>query len=83
MCGGVWGGVLVVVCVWRWGGERGVEMGEVRTNEGIKEGTRCMEGSGMFSGGKGGCVNDNDVWVQRHCSVGRLMCAQLPLDSQV
>ena len=27
-------------------------------------------------------VRDRDAWQQR-CSVGRMMCAQLPLDSQV
>jgi hypothetical protein len=28
-------------------------------------------------------VHDDDAWVQRRCSAGRTMCAQLPLDSQV
>jgi hypothetical protein len=28
-------------------------------------------------------VHDYDAWVQRRCSVGRMMCAQLPLDSLV
>jgi hypothetical protein len=28
-------------------------------------------------------IHDDDAWLQRHCSVGRLLHTQLPLDSQV
>ena len=30
-----------------------------------------------------GRVHDIDAWVQQRCSVVRVMCAQLPLDSQM
>jgi hypothetical protein len=28
-------------------------------------------------------IHDGDVWVQRRCSAGRVLCTQLPPDSQV
>ena len=43
----------------------------------------CLLCRGLFSCGPAVRVHDNDAWVQRCCSVGRMMCAQLPLDSQV
>ena len=43
----------------------------------------CLLCRGLFSCDLTVFVHDNDAWVQRCCSVGRMMCAQLPLDSQV
>ena len=43
----------------------------------------CLLCRGLFSCGPAVRVHDNDAWVQRRCSVGRMMCAQLPLDSQM
>ena len=38
---------------------------------------------GLFSCGPTVLMRDRDVWVQRRCSAGRVLCAQLPPDSQV
>ena len=43
----------------------------------------CLLYRGLFPCDPAVFVHDNDAWVQRRCSVGRMMCAQLPLDSQV
>ena len=42
----------------------------------------CLLCRGLFSCGPAVFVHDRDAWVQRHCSVGRMMCSQLPLASQ-
>jgi len=38
---------------------------------------------GLFSCGPTVLMRDRDAWVQRRCSAGRVLCAQLPPDSQV
>ena len=38
---------------------------------------------GLLSRGPTVHVRDRDAWVQRRCSAGRVLCAQLPADSQV
>jgi len=38
---------------------------------------------GLFSRGPSVHVRDRDAWVQQRCSAGRVLCAQLPADSQV
>jgi hypothetical protein len=43
----------------------------------------CLLCRGLFSCGTMVFVHDNDAWLQQRCSVGRMMCVQLPLDSQV
>ena len=43
----------------------------------------CLLCRGLFSCGPAVFVRGNDARVQQRCSVGRMMCAQLPLDSQV
>jgi hypothetical protein len=45
--------------------------------------TSCLLCRGLFSCDPAVFVGDNDAWVQLRCSAGRMMCAQLPLDSQV
>ena len=45
--------------------------------------TSCLLCRGLFSCGYAVFVHDDDAWVQRRCSAGRMMCAQLLLDSQV
>jgi hypothetical protein len=43
----------------------------------------CLLCRGLFSCGPTVHVRNRDAWVQRACSMGRMMCAQLLLDSQV
>ena len=43
----------------------------------------CLLCRGLYLCGTTVFVHDNDAWLQQRCSVGRMMCAQLPLDSQV
>jgi hypothetical protein len=56
---------------------------ELSTTEAFAARTSCLLCRGWFSCGPAEFVLDNDAWAQRHCSAGRMMCAQLPLDSQV
>ena len=43
----------------------------------------CLLCRGLFSCGTSMRVHDYDAWMQQRCSVGRMMCAQLPPDLQV
>ena len=43
----------------------------------------CLLCRGLFPCGPAVFEHDDDAWVQQLCSAGRMMCAQLPLDSQV
>ena len=43
---------------------------------------RLLRG-GLFLRGPAVPMRDRDAWVQRRCSAGRVLCAQLPPDSQV
>ena len=56
---------------------------ELSTTEAIAACTSCLLFRGLFWCGPAVFVYDGDAWVQRGCSAGRMMCAQLPLDSQV
>jgi hypothetical protein len=56
---------------------------ELSTTEGIATHLIRLLCRGLFSCGPTLGVHDDDAWVQQRCSVGRVMCAQLPLDSQV
>jgi len=63
--------------VWR------LAIAELSATEAFAACMSCLLCRGLFL-----CVatvseRDQDAWVQRRCSVGRMMCAQLPLDSQV
>jgi hypothetical protein len=53
------------------------------TTEAIAARASCLLCRGLFSCGSAVFVHDSDAWVQRRCSAGRMMCVQLPLDSQV
>jgi hypothetical protein len=37
----------------------------------------------LFLRGATVLMRDRDAWVQQRCSAGRVLCAQLPADSQV
>jgi hypothetical protein len=56
---------------------------ELSTTEAFAACTSCLHSRGLFSCGAVVFVHDDDAWVPRRCSAGRMMCAQLPLDSQV
>ena len=56
---------------------------ELSTTEAFAACTSCLLCHGLFSCGPVVFVHDDDAWVQRRCSAGRMVCAQLPLDSQV
>ena len=43
----------------------------------------CLLCRGLLSCGPTVFIDDTDAWVQRRFSAGRMLCAQLPLDSQV
>ena len=53
------------------------------TTEAFAARASCLLCHGLFSCGHAVFVHDSDAWVQRRCSAGRMICAQLPLDSQV
>ena len=56
---------------------------ELSTTGAIAARASCLLCRGLFSRGPAVFVHDNDAWVQRRCSAGRMMFVQLPLDSQV
>ena len=56
---------------------------ELSTAEAIAACTSCLLCRGLFSCGPTLHVRNRDAWVQQRCSMGRMMCAQLLLDSQV
>ena len=64
-------------------GVTALAIAELSTTEAIAARTSCLLCRGLFSCGAAAFVHDDDAWVQRRCSAGRMMCAQLPLDSQV
>ena len=43
----------------------------------------CLLCRGLLSCGPAVFAHDNDACVQRRCPAGCMLCAQLPLDSQV
>jgi hypothetical protein len=63
-------------------GVAALAIAELSTTEAFAACTSCLL-SGLFSCGPVVFVHDNDAWVQRRCSAGRMMRAQLLLDSQV
>ena len=56
---------------------------ELSTTETIAARVSCLLSRGLFSCGPTVLEHDYDACLQRHCSAGCMMCAQLPLDSQV
>ena len=56
---------------------------KLSTTEAFAARASCLLCRSLFSRGHAVFVHDDNVWVQRRCSAGRMMCAQLPLDSQV
>jgi hypothetical protein len=56
---------------------------ELSTTEAFAARMRCLLRRGLLLGGPMVLMRYRDAWVQRRCSAGRVLCAQLPLDSQV
>ena len=64
-------------------GVTALAIAELSTTEAFAACASCLLCRGLFSCGPAVLVHDNDAWLQRRCSAGRVLCAQLPLDSQV
>ena len=64
-------------------GVTALAIAELSTTEAFAACTSCLLCRGLFSCGPAVFVHDGDAWVQRRCSAGRMMGAQLPLNSQV
>ena len=64
-------------------GVTALAIAELSTTEAFAARASCSLCRSLFSCGPAVFVHDDDAWVQRCCSAGRMMCAQLPLDSQV
>ena len=62
--------------------QRRWQIAELSTTEPFAACASCLLCRGLFSCGAVVFVHDNIAWVQRRCSAGRMMCSQLPLDSQ-
>ena len=77
------GGHDVCTAAAGFAGVTALAIAELSTTEAFAACTSCLLCRGLFSCVPAVFVHDNDAWVQRRCSAGRMMCAQLPLDSQV
>ena len=64
-------------------GVAALAIAELSTTEAIAARASCLLCRGLFWCGPAVFVHDDDAWVQRRCSAGRMMCVQLLLDSQV
>jgi hypothetical protein len=62
---------------------RALAIAELSTTEAFAARASCSLCCGLLSSDPAVRERDRDAWVQQCCSVGRMMCAQLPLDSQV
>jgi len=76
---------VLAVCTAATGfaGVTALAIAELSTTEAFAARMSCLLCRGLFSCCPAVFVCDRDAWVQRRFSVGRMMCAQLPLDSQV
>ena len=64
-------------------GVAALPMAELSATEAFAACMSCLLCRGLFSCGPAVFEHDDDAWVQLRCLAGRMMCAQLPLDSQV
>ena len=67
----------------RFAGVAALAIAELSATEAFAACMSCLLCRGLFPCGFVVFVHDDGAWVQRRCSAGRMMCAQLPLDSQV
>ena len=64
-------------------GVTALAIAELITTEAIVARTSCLLCRGLLSCLPIVLMRDRDAWVQQRCSAGRVLCAQLPADSQV
>ena len=64
-------------------GVAALAIAELSTTEAFATCMSCLLCRGLLSCVAAVFIHDDDAWVQRRCSVGRMMHTQLPLDSQV
>jgi hypothetical protein len=64
-------------------GVAALAIAELSTTEAFAACTSCLLCRCLLSCGPSVCVFDNDVRLQRRCSLGRMMCVQVPLDLHV
>ena len=64
-------------------GVTALAIAELSTTEAFAACMSCLLCRGLLSCGPTVFIDDTDAWVQRRFSAGRMLCAQLPLDSQV
>ena len=64
-------------------GVTALAIADLSTTEAFAARASCSLCRGLFSSGPAVFAHDYDALVQRRCSMGRMMCAQLPLDAQV
>jgi hypothetical protein len=64
-------------------GVAALAIAELSTTDDFAACMSCLLCRGLFSCGPSVFVHDNDAWVQRRCPAGRVLWAQLLLDSQV
>ena len=64
-------------------GVTALAIAELSTTEAFAACMSCLLCRGLFSCCPAVFVRDRDAWVQRRCSAGCVLCAQLPSDSQV
>ena len=64
-------------------GVAALAIAELSTTEAFAACMSCLLCRGLLSCAATVLERDQDAWVYRRCSVGRMMHTQLPLDSQV
>ena len=64
-------------------GETALAMAELSTTAASATCVSCLLCRSLFSWVVVVPMRDRDAWAQRRCSAGRVLCAQLPPDSQV
>jgi hypothetical protein len=64
-------------------GVTALEIAELSTTEAFAARTIRLPCRVLFLRGATVLMRDRDAWVQQRCSAGRVLCAQLPADSQV
>ena len=64
-------------------GVTALTIAESSTTEALAACASCLLCRGLFSCGPTVLMCDRDAWVQRRCSAGRVLCAQLPPDLQM
>ena len=67
----------------RFAGVSALAIAELSTTEAFAACTSCLLRRGLFMHAALVHERDQDAWMQQRCPAGCMLCAQLPLDSQV